>query len=60
MELDHTPKELITMAVGNSTLYQGGFREGLVFRAKQELIVPRHGRFSFKAINPEYLLKYGE
>ena len=34
--------------------------EGIVFRPYPKKIHPKYGRVSFKVINPEFLLKYGE
>jgi len=34
--------------------------EGMVFRPLTPMIHPKYGRVSFKVINPEFLLKYGE
>ena len=34
--------------------------EGIVFRPTIKVIHPKYGRVSFKVINPEFLLKYGE
>lgn len=52
--------ELVAHAVGRSTLNGAVWREGLVFRPLIETTDPDLGRLSFKAINPEYLLKHGE
>jgi len=46
--------------VGRSALNSAVWREGLVFRPLIETTDPDLGRLSFKAINPEYLLKHGE
>jgi RNA ligase (TIGR02306 family) len=53
-------QELVAYAVGRSALNEAVWREGLVFRPLVETIDLELGRLSFKAINPEYLLKYGE
>ncbi len=34
--------------------------EGIVIRGVNEEQIPRYGRFSFKVINPEFLLEHGE
>jgi RNA ligase (TIGR02306 family) len=52
--------EIVTFATGRSALNDRAWREGLVFRPLVEMIDPELGRLSFKAINPEYLLKHGE
>jgi len=53
--------ELVQLSIGVSELNQEALREGLVFRLyEKEIWDPDLGRVSFKAINPEYLLKYGE
>lgn len=55
---DRTPqevvKELIAMSVGKSVLNKDTWREGIVVRLKENPNV------SFKAINPEFLIAYGE
>ncbi len=53
-----TAKELLTYSKGNSVLNKDVKREGIVIRSIKEKIIYRLGRFSFKAINPEFLLKY--
>jgi RNA ligase (TIGR02306 family) len=52
--------EIVDFATGRSALNAQAWREGLVFRPLVETIDPELGRLSFKAINPEYLLKHGE
>lgn len=53
--------EIVQQSIGFSVLNKEAQREGLVFRPKnQEIWDADFGRISFKAINPEYLLKYGE
>lgn len=47
-----TVNDLLTMANGKSLLVDG-LREGIVFRSKD-------GKHSFKAVSPEFLIKYGE
>jgi hypothetical protein len=47
-------KELVAMSIGPSVLNRDSPREGLVFRLKEDPSV------SFKVINPEFSLKYGE
>ena len=50
-ELSDSVDEIVEMSKGNSTLYNV-LREGIVVRSASE------PRFSFKVINPEFLLKY--
>ena len=59
IDLSHTVDELVEMAKGKSILCDRP-REGLVFRAIPEQNDPSIGRLSFKAINPDFLLKWGE
>ncbi len=51
---------LIEKAAGKSVLNPNTHREGIVFRPLMERIERNFGRVSFKAINPAFLLKYGE
>jgi hypothetical protein len=58
-------EDLVSLSVGKSVLNQKAQREGIVIRPLQEIydydfksLVS--GRLSFKVINPEFLLKYGE
>lgn len=53
-------EEMIRLAVRKSLLNISVWAEGIVVRAVNEEIVPRLGRLSFKVINPEFLLEYGE
>lgn len=55
-ELTSDINELVNMSVGRSVLYDV-HREGIVIRPITEM-QDRLGRVSFKAINPEFLLKY--
>jgi RNA ligase (TIGR02306 family) len=53
--------EIIKMATRKSLIYPETWAEGIVIRPvteKKDLLL--NGRVSFKAINPEFLLKYGE
>lgn len=54
-----TPK-LVEMTKGKSVLNPEIEREGIVVRSIVEKDIPRFGRFSFKVINPLFLLKYDE
>jgi len=49
--LPDTCDEVVAMAAGESAIY-GGMREGVVFRCEQ------NPKFSFKSVDPGYLLKY--
>ena len=49
---------LVNLSVAKSVLNPKLQREGIVIRPIKEIINPRYGRVSFKAINPEFLLKY--
>jgi hypothetical protein len=58
--------ELVDMSKGYSTLNSKILREGIVIRPLEEITdldfrskLP-NGRISFKSVNPEFLLKYGE
>lgn len=58
--LDHTVDQLVTMSTFKSTLNKDKWAEGMVVRPLEEGIEKDLGRFSFKVINPEFLLKYEE
>jgi RNA ligase (TIGR02306 family) len=58
--LTQTIPELIDLATRKSVYNDQVWAEGLVFRPETEIRDPKHGRFSFKAINPEFLLKFNE
>ena len=57
--LDHTVDGLVEMSKGKSRLAEIQ-REGIVIRPMKETTDPDLGRFSFKVINPDFLLKWGE
>lgn len=65
-ELENDIKSLIEKATIRSTIYNKAWAEGIVIRPLTETIEGvmgsklQGGRFSFKAINPEFLIKYGE
>jgi RNA ligase (TIGR02306 family) len=65
-ELEDNIDKLIEKSKGFSMLNPKIYREGIVIRPLKELIDLQmssefnNGRVSFKAINPEYLLKYEE
>lgn len=50
--------KLVDLSKGVSALNHKIKREGIVIRPIKEIIDTRIGRVSFKAINPEFLLKY--
>jgi RNA ligase (TIGR02306 family) len=59
--------ELVEMAKGNSQIFTQAKREGIVIRPLEEVEETEEARgklvrnrLSFKAINPEFLLKYGD
>jgi RNA ligase (TIGR02306 family) len=52
--------EIVEFAKGPSKLNPDTEREGIVVRPLQETQDRKLGRLSFKVINPEFLLKYGE
>lgn len=58
--LPETVQEVIDIATMKSTLNDKVWAEGIVFRPMKETFDPRLGRVSFKAINPEFLLKNPE
>jgi hypothetical protein len=56
---------LVKMATIKSTICPDAWAEGIIIRPMAEKIEFSndyfiHGRVTFKAINPEFLLKYGE
>ena len=56
-----TINDVIEKAKGEDPMFPGCMREGLVFRPMNgEITTAGIGRLSFKAINPEFLLKHGE
>lgn len=48
----------VNLSIGKSVIYPKTEREGIVIRAINDMNDPLIGRFSFKAINPKFLLKY--
>lgn len=58
--LPKTVDELITFATRKSKIAPECWAEGIVLRPQIEKQDPDLGRLSFKAINPEFLLKHGE
>ncbi len=57
--LDHTVDQLVELAKGKSQLLDI-HREGIVLRSIKDDVDIELGRLSFKVINPDFLLKYGE
>lgn len=58
--LDHTVDQLVMMSMIKSYLNPGVWAEGIVIRPVVEDQEKDLGRFTFKVINPEFLLKFGE
>lgn len=59
-ELTDNIDELVEMSKGKSILNPAINREGIVIRPLQEINDISFGRVSFKVINPDFSLKYGE
>lgn len=57
---DHTVDQLVEMSIGQSVLNPAIKREGIVIRSIEPIKNPHREmhHFSFKVINPEFLLKY--
>lgn len=53
-------QDFIKLSTGKSLLNPTVEKEGIVVRSKIEKNIHNLGRFSFKVINPEFLLKHGE
>lgn len=58
--LSNDIQELVSMATMRCTIYPAAWSEGIVIRPLTRKRHRLHGRVSFKAINPEFLIKYGE
>ncbi|MDP2860882.1 MAG: RNA ligase (ATP) [bacterium] len=58
--LPKTVDEVVKLATRKSVINPEAWAEGLVFRPLKERFDPDLGRLSFKAVNPEFLLSYGE
>jgi len=56
--LDHTVEQLVNYSMGTSVYNNKTLREGIVIRPLVESEERYLGRFSFKVINPEFLVKY--
>lgn len=59
LTLCHTVDELVDVARGKSQLADIP-KEGIVLRPTKEATDPELGRLSFKVINPDFLLKWGD
>jgi RNA ligase (TIGR02306 family) len=59
LTLDHSVDQIVELSKGKSQLVDIK-REGIVVRPLHEATDPQLGRLSFKVINPEFLLKWGE
>lgn len=55
--LDNDINKYVEMSEGKSLINPNGWREGIVIRSITEQLI-KGERFSFKAINPKFLLKY--
>lgn len=55
-----TVDDIVEYSKGKSKLNPDAEREGVVIRPVHEMFDRKLGRLSFKVINPEFLLKYGE
>jgi len=55
--LENDIDKLVEMSIGKSLINPQGWREGIVFRSHKEQFINGE-RFSFKAVNPKFLLKY--
>jgi RNA ligase (TIGR02306 family) len=61
MVLNHTVEELVELSKGYTLLNpEQILREGIVVRGVKEEVIENYGRFSFKVINSNFLIKYGE
>lgn len=58
--LDHTVDQLVMMSIRKSIINPEVWAEGIVVRPITESVEKGLGRFSFKVINPEFLLKHSE
>lgn len=59
-KLENDINTLVTMATRKSLMCPDTWAEGIVIRPLVERVDPEIGRVSFKAINPEFLLKTGQ
>ena len=56
--LRNDTNELVELSIGKSLINKDGWREGIVIRSLTEKRVGSGERFSFKVVNPKFLLKY--
>ena len=56
--LANDTNELVELSIGKSLINKDGWREGIVIRSLTEKRVDSGERFSFKVVNPKFLLKY--
>ncbi len=59
-KLENDINAIVRMSTGKSLICQDAWAEGIVIRPLIERRDPEIGRVSFKAINPEFLLKMGQ
>ena len=55
--LENDINKLVEMSIGKSLINPKGWREGIVIRSHKEQFINGE-RFSFKVVNPKFLLKY--
>ncbi len=55
--LENDINKLVEMSIGKSLINPKGWREGIVIRSQKEQFINGE-RFSFKVVNPKYLLQY--
>ena len=58
--LDFDVDTLVNMSKGQSKINPNTRREGIVFKSVDYVEDRVLGRLSFKVINPDFLIKYGE
>ena len=56
--LENDTNKLVELSIGKSLINKDGWREGIVIRPLTEKRVDSGERFSFKVVNPKFLLKY--
>ncbi len=56
--LENDTNNLVELSIGKSLINKDGWREGIVIRSLTEKRVSSGERFSFKVVNPKFLLKY--
>jgi len=55
-----TVEDWVEFSKGQSLICKGVQMEGIVVRGIEEETISDYGRFSFKVINPDFLLRYSE